>query len=238
MSTGLVTTTNVTSATPAGFGAHTTTRSDTSGIAYDYLNQTRPNVLFGGGGYSMSSASAQAAGYKVITDRAAMLALNTEQYSRVSGQFGGGTFPYEYDGLGSQPHLSEMAAAAFSILDNDPDGFFVMVEGGLIDRAASANDTPRMIGEMVEFNRTVQAAISYASTHPGTLILVTADHETGGLTIMKNNGAGKYPTVKWTTVDHTGANVGLWITGLVVSSPSTPLDNTQIPGLITGDRFP
>jgi len=238
LSTGLVTTTNITSATPAGFGAHTTTREDTSGIAYDYLNQTRPNVLFGGGGYGLSKSTAQAAGYTVVTDQDTLLALNTEQYSRVSGQFGTGSLHYEYEGMSSQPHLSQMAAAAFNILDNDPDGFFVMVEGGLIDHAASANDIKLMIGEVVEFNNTVQAAINYANTHPGTLIVVTADHETGGLTVVKNNGAGRYPTVTWSSIDHTGVNVGLWILGLAASSPSTPVDNTQIPALITNGSFP
>ena len=113
-STGLVSTSYLTDATPAAFGAHEPTRSNTSQIAVDYLNQTEPNVLFGGGGSGMTPAAAQAAGYTVVTDRAGMLALDTEAVTKLSGQFGSGQMRYEYDGLESQPHLSEMTATAFS----------------------------------------------------------------------------------------------------------------------------
>ena len=139
-STGLVTTTYITHATPAAFGAHEPSRGNTAQIASDYLNQTRPNVLFGGGANGIDPSSAQNAGYTVVTDALEMFDLDTTMENMVSGQFGSGYMPYELDGLGDLPHLSEMTVTALDILDNDPDGFFLMVEGGRIDHAGHAND--------------------------------------------------------------------------------------------------
>jgi alkaline phosphatase len=206
-STGLVTTTYVTHATPATFAAHTSDRNNLPDIAGDYLNQTRPNVLFGGGGNGMSPGAASSVGYTVMTNRAAMQALNTETQTMVSGQFGGGDLPFEYDGLGSLPHLSQMTRTALSILDNDPDGFFLMVEGGLIDHACHSNDIRRCVLETVEFGNSVQQAIDWAAGRSDTLILVTADHETGGLHVVSPGSPGTYPNVTWGSGGHTAANV-------------------------------
>ena len=74
----------------------------------------------------------------------------------VSGQFGSDHLPYEYDRLGDLPHLSEMVEVALDILDDDPDGFFLMVEGGRIDHAGHANDIWRIVHETIEFSYSVQ----------------------------------------------------------------------------------
>ena len=76
-SAGLVTTTYITHATPATFGSHEPSRSYTSNIASDYLNQVRPNVILGGGGYGMSTTSAASAGYTVVTDQTGLAAPAT-----------------------------------------------------------------------------------------------------------------------------------------------------------------
>jgi alkaline phosphatase len=227
-STGLVSTTYITHATPASFGAHEPSRNNYSQIADDFLSQTRPDVLFGGGSNGLSVASAESAGYTVVTDRAGMQALNTESVTMVSGQFGTSNIPYEYDGLGGLPHLSEMTTTALAILDNDPDGFFLMVEGGKIDHAGHENDIQRNIPETVEFSNTVQAAVDWAQAHSDTFILVTADHETGGLTVLANNGQGNMPDVSWTTTSHTGVNVPVYASGVNAYMVSGVMDNTDI----------
>lgn len=209
--TGLVTTDLMTGATPAAFGAHTTTRSDSVGITNDYLHQTHPNILYGGAG--LSHDSAVSAGYLVVTNRTQMLAINTFTTTNVSGQFGTGEIPYEYDGVGSLPHLWEMTSNALAILGNGSAGFFVMVEGAKIDKASHARDTMSMVREVIAFDSSVQTAMSWASNRNDTLILVTADHETGGLIVTNNNGAGSYPGVLWTAPGHTTNNVGLWAWG-------------------------
>jgi alkaline phosphatase len=234
-STGLVSTAYITDATPAGFGAHEPSRSNYSQIAGDYLNQTHPNVLFGGGANGMSRSSAEAAGYTVVEDKAGMLALDTESVTRVSGQFGSTDLPYEYDGLGNLPHLSEMTTTALNILDNDPDGFFLMVEGGRIDDACHSNDLVRTIPEVNELADSVQAAIDWAAGRSDTLIIVAADHETGGLTVLSNNGAGNYPDVSWSDTGHTAANVPVYAWGVNAGFVSRVMDNTDIFGVVTAD---
>jgi len=229
-STGLVTTTYITHATPAAFGAHETSRNNTANIAGDYLSQTRPNVLLGGGGNGMSDTSAFAAGYTVVTDADGMTGHGlVGETIFLSGQFGSDHLPYEYDGLGSLPHLSEMTVTALEILDNDPDGFFLMVEGGRIDHACHSWDLVRSIFETIEFSNSVQMVIDWAAGRTDTLILVTADHETGGLTVDYHNGTvGSYPDVSWSTGGHTGANVPIYAWGVNAEMVDGVMDNTDL----------
>lgn len=225
---GLVTTTHATHATPAAFGAHARSRDDYDEIAWDYLTRSKPDVLLGGGGYGLSKAAAVFAGYPTVTTRKDLLAVDPGTADRLWGLFGHSHLPYEHDGLGSAPHLSEMARAALAILERDPDGFFLMVEGGKIDHACHSNDLVRAVKETIEFANAVQAAYEWAKDRDDTLILVTADHETGGLSVKKNQGAGKLPEVAWSSKDHTGANVSLYAWGPGSERISGTVDNTQI----------
>ena len=232
-STGLVTTTYVEHATPAAFGAHEPSRSNYTQIANDYLTQTQPNILFGGCAYT---SGADSYGYVEVFDRAGMQALDTDTVDRVSGQFGSSDMPYEYDGLGSLPHLSEMTATALDILDKDADGFFLMVEGGRIDDACHSNDLIRSIYETIEFANAVQVATDWAAGRNDTLILVAADHETGGLTVTANNGAGVLPGVTWATTGHTAANIPVYAWGVNAELISGVMDNTSTVGVVVSDE--
>lgn len=226
-STGLASTTYVAHATPACFGAHESSRNNYSDIIGDYLSQTRPDVVMGGAKY-VSSSQATSAGYDVVSDRSAMLAVDTEVASRLWGQYGGDHMPYEYDGLGTLPHLSEMTDTTLDILDNDADGFFLMVEGGRIDHAGHDNDLARNVEETVEFANTTQTVLDWAAGRTDTLVVVTADHETGGLEVLSNNGAGNLPTVSWSTTHHTGVNVPVYAWGPNAELISGVMDNTDL----------
>ena len=232
-STGLVTTTYMTHATPAAFGAHEPSRNNNSQIATDYLTQSRPNVLFGGGANGMSVAAAQSAGYTVVTDAASLAALDTNATTYASGQFGSSHLPYEFDGLGSLPGLSDMTGTALDILDNDPDGFFLMVEAGRIDHAGHDNRLDRNVEETVEFSETVGDILAWAAGRTDTLIIVTADHETGGLTTPVDNGAGNLPTASWTTGGHTGVDVPVYAWGVNAHLVGGVMDNTGFWNVVT-----
>lgn len=234
--TGLVTTTYISHATPAAFAAHEPSRGNYGQIAQDYLGQTRPNVLFGGSLY-LSESDAASAGYSVVKDVAQLQALDTDGAESVSGQFSAGNMTYEFDRgpAATEPHLSEMTAVALSILDNNPQGFFLMVEGGRIDHAAHAHDLERTVGETLAFSRAVWTAVDWAgrSMQLDTLILVTADHETGGLNILADGGAGRYPDVAWTSAGHTGANVPIYAWGSNSEWVTGVMDNTWIHHVMT-----
>ena len=234
-STGLVTTTYMTHVTPACFAAHEPWRGNTRNIAHDYLFQTRPNVLFGGRApydLGITAASAEAAGYRVVADSTGLFSLDTETASRVSGQFWPSHLPYEYPHYPeSVPHLWEMTDVALRILDNDPDGFFLMVEGGRIDHCCHLEGIECVVHETVAFDDAVQTAVDWADGREDTLIVVTADHETGGLQVVRNNGMGEYPEVTWDPPVngarvHTGVDVPAYAWGRNAQMVSGTIDNT------------
>ena len=233
-STGLVTTADVAHATPAAFGAHNPTRHDLAGIFADYLTRTRPNVLFGGAGDRVPPASVAQAGYAVVTDRAGLRALDPGAVARVCGRFGGGHLPYERDEAGPLPRLPEMTAAALGVLGGDAVGFFLMVEGGRIDHAGHDNDIGRNVLETLAFSRAVRVALDWARGRSDTLVLVTADHETGGLSVLHNNGRGNLPTVSWSTVGHTAVRVPVYAWGANARAVSGAMDNTDLFGVCIG----
>lgn len=211
--TGLVTTDRMTAATPAAFATHALFRDDWGAIVRDYLDLTRPHVLLGGGGYAMDPAAAAAAGYAVATDAAELAAIDPAATDYLSGQFGEGQMAYEYDGIGDQPRLRDMTAAALAVLERGPAGFFLMVEGANVDHAAHDWDLERLIPEMLELDAAVRTAVNWARNRTDTLIVVTADHETGGLSVWADNGAGILPDVEWTDTWHTQTPVGSWAWG-------------------------
>ncbi len=242
--TGLVTTVYITHATPAAFGAHETSRDNYDKIADDYRLQTKPNVLLGSDGIALEDdgkikehgvtvSEFEAAGYTAVTDRAGLLGIDPNMTKYLLGYFdtpeSSGYMPYEpYPS--NLPHLSEMAATALDILDNEPNGFFLMIEGGKIDEAGHDKDLIHNIGETIEFSNTVQVVLDWAKKegNKDTLIIVTADHETGGLKVTKNNGTGVLPNVTWSTKDHTGANVPVYAQGENAYLISGVMDNTDM----------
>ena len=226
--TGLVSTTYITHATPAAFAAHNPQRNNLADIAHDYLHLTRPNVLFGGGGNGLTETDAEAAGYTVVTDQAGLLSLDTETKNHVSGQFGDTNIPYVFDGCADLPQLSEMVSVALDILCKAQDGFFLLVEGGRIDHAGHSNDIERNILETIEFSKTVETIFNRVAGRDDTLILVTADHETGGLEVHKNNGKGRVPEISWSTGGHTVSNVPLYGWGLNAERVVGLMNNTDL----------
>ena len=212
---GLVTTVSSSDATPAGFGAHEADRGNTAGIIGDYLNSSMPNIVFGGGSGGYNASQFIAKGYQVVYNYTQMNALNSATTAFALGLFASGDMTYEYDRAvgNTEPHLTQMATKSLSIVANDPDGFFIMIEGGLIDHACHNSNINRCTREVVEFNNSVQAVLNWMQGRNDTLLIVTADHETGGLSVT-GNGAGNYPTATWTGGGgHTGANVPIYVYG-------------------------
>ena len=109
-----------------------------------------------------------------------------------------------------------------------------MIEGGRIDHAGHGNQLSRNIYETIEFDRTIKAVLDWASRRNDTLVLITSDHETGGLKVLENNGKGKLPKVSWSTGGHTGVNVPIYATGPGADRVRGVMQNTDIFWIITG----
>ena len=224
---GLVTTADISHATPASFGAHEKSRNNYEEITQDYLRGSKPIVMLGGAQY-VSPQQAAEAGYTVVEDRKSLMAVDTDKVNYLWGQFGEGHMPYEYDGVGELPHLSDMVVKALDILDNDPDGYFIMIEGGRIDHAGHANDIKRNVFETVEFANAVQKVYDWIKNDNDTLLIVTADHECGGLKVKENKGKGNIPDVSWGTGGHTGVNVPTFAWGVNAELFTGVIDNTDL----------
>jgi alkaline phosphatase len=125
--------------------------------------------------------------------------------------------PYVVPLIDTVPTLEEMTKAALNILDDDPDGLFLMVEGGAVDWASHGNQSGRMIEEAIDFERAVEAVVDWVKENSNwgeTLLIVTGDHETGYLTgpgsdptwePIVNNGAGVLPGMEWHSGSHTNS---------------------------------
>ena len=233
--TGLVSTTYITHATPATFGAHNAQRNNLGEIAHDYLHLTRPNVMLGGGGNGITKERAETAGYAVVTNRKELLNLNTETETLVSGQFGQTNLPYMFDGTDDLPYLSEMASVALDILLQNDNGFFLLVEGGRIDHAGHSNDIDRQVLETIEFSKAVQTVYERVADNDDTIILVTADHETGGLIVHENKGKGNIPEISWSTGGHTVSNVPLYGWGKNSERVEGVMNNTDLIKVVSGN---
>lgn len=136
-----------------------------------------------------------------------------------------GAMPYAAPRVESVPNLAELTASALNVLDRNSDkGFFLMVEGGAIDWAGHENRTNRLIEEQLDFNRAVEAVVDWVereSSWRETLVVVTADHETGYLTGVGSNPnwtpirgeRGELPEAVWNGQDHTNSLVPLYAHG-------------------------
>jgi alkaline phosphatase len=133
--------------------------------------------------------------------------------------------PYAVQLNETVPTLAEMTKAALNVLDNDEDGFFLMVEGGAVDWAGHGNSSGRLIEEEIDFNRSVEVVVAWVNENSNwgeTLVIVTGDHETGYLTgpgsnptweDLVNNGADNLPGMQWHSGSHTNSLIPFYAKG-------------------------
>ncbi len=185
--TGLVSTTRITHATPAVFGSHIYDRDLERDIADQYLEQ-EVDVLLGGGRREWSRDQldrASAAGYEILSDRSDLMAASSDQ---LLGLFDQSHVTYTLDRDDSIPSLLEMSQTAFDRLAGD-DGCFLLIEGGRIDHAEHGNDIQTTVAETREFDEVVAWGREVVARRDDTLLIVTSDHETGGLATGDDYGA-------------------------------------------------
>lgn len=198
---GVITTDSTSGATPSAFSVHTSARGNEEDITMQQLASDL-TVMWGTTTASFTEELCAEYGFEYVYNKLSMDAV--KEGSRSFGQFGGEL--WHTVSPKNMPTLAEMTAKAIDLLDDDEDGFFLMVEGAHIDKNNHNNNGEGMEDALVSFDNAVGVALKYAAEKGDTLVIVTADHETGGIT-LKN---GKY---EYTKGGHSSANVPLLVYG-------------------------
>lgn len=195
MKVGVVSSVSLDHATPAAFYAKVPSRSDYYGIAKQMA--TSGFDYFGGGGFAQPKGKNKdqtdivevltGAGYKYVNTNADFRALKAGAGKVVAVNAAlqdSSAMPYDLDRGADDLSLADYTKKGIELLSDDPEGFFMMVESGKIDWACHANDAGASIRDTIAFDKAISEAVAFANAHPAdTLIVVTGDHETGGMTI-------------------------------------------------------
>ena len=221
--TGLVATSSITHATPAAFYAHIKSRSKEKKIA-QMLVESDIAIALGGGSkfFKLPLSDKQ---IHLIDNGNSLDQDNLTKHSRVLGLFA-------EDGLDRRlapPTQLKMTEKALDFLDkksSNCSGFFLMSEGSQIDWAGHDNNVKYMLSEFRDFDASVAAAIEFAKNDKHTLILVTADHATGGLVLQKPKGSSI--RAQWTTTSHDISPINIYAYGPGAELFSGVMDNTEI----------
>ncbi|MDP2089600.1 MAG: alkaline phosphatase [Flavobacteriaceae bacterium] len=230
MGTGLVSTSAITHATPAAFIAHQPHRNMYEDIAADFL-ETDIDVFIGGGydhftkrkdGRNLVS-ELEKKGYIVLQDMHSIEHFN-------SGKLAGLTAPEHNERVSVRKDMLQTSTqTALNLLSQKKKGFFLMVEGSQIDWGGHANDITYIVEEMLDFDKAIGVVLEFAANNKNTLVIVTADHETGGLTLNKGNMADGSMIAEFTTGSHTGVMVPVFAFGPGANQFTGVMENTDIP---------
>lgn len=233
--TGVITTDKTSGATPSAFSAHSSDRDNTEDITDDQL-RSDIDLIWGTENGLVSKSDARAHGYTYVTTYDEMMAL--EEGSRSFAHFTNDLWTLEQSDANT-PNLEQMTEKAIDLLDDTDEGFFLMVEGAHIDKHSHSNLDENMTEALEEFDRTIEYVLEYAKADGETLVVITADHETGA--IVKNDDG----TYSFTSGSHSAANVPVLVYGSndIIQNGET-LNNYEIPIRIayalgyTEDEFP
>lgn len=206
--TGIISTSEIQHATPAGFSAHATHRSNYQDIAEQQVYQ-EIDVVLGGGKESLAPGTSKNArkdgenlldvihenGYEFVESKEQLLKADAD---KIWGAFAPSALDYDFDrkaGDSEQPSLAEMTKKGIDTLSKDEDGFFLFVEGSKVDWAAHANDTIGIISDVLAFDAAVKEAVDFAKADGNTMVIAVSDHGNSGITMGNENTNGNYPEI-------------------------------------------
>ena len=235
MKTGVITTDNTTGATPADFTVHVLYRKQYEKIGRQQL-ESEFDLIWGAKESSVTREAAEAHGWTYVTNRDEMLALtpDSRSYAQFSGQFWRPTVPSN----SNAPSLAEMTEKAIDLLNVGNKGFFLMVEGAHIDKNSHTSDgflnwdydskRESTVEAVVGFDNAIRAAVEFARKDGHTVVLVTADHETGNLFADLDG------VIRFHYNEHTAKNVPVFVYGNDdIFKGGRAVDNYTIPGRLT-----
>jgi alkaline phosphatase len=221
--TGVVVTCSITHATPACFVAHVPSREMESEIAAQiarsgtdlYLGGGREWFLpIGDGGRRHDGENLvedmQTRGFSYVSTPSEFEALDLKGAKKVLGLFAENHPP---EAQKRDPSLVEMTAAALEFLSASQNGFYLIVEGSQIDWAGHDHDSDQILVEVADFDDAVGEVLRFAERNPETLVIVTADHETGGYSLVDGSLEKHEVKGRFTTGSHTGTMIPLFAMG-------------------------
>ncbi|MEZ4829937.1 MAG: alkaline phosphatase [Bacteroidia bacterium] len=234
LATGMIVTSEITHATPASFIAHQPDRKMTEEIASDFL-KTDIDLFIGGGQNDFEKRKdglnlfygLREKGYIIYNETTPLHDLRIPPGKKLA-YFTAGDKPLpKYQG---RDYLPEAVAFGIDFLDKRSDkGFFMMVEGSQIDMGGHANNSDYIVSEMIEFDEVIGKVLDFAEADRHTLVIITADHETGGLGI--NAGSAMRQDLlktRFTTSGHTAQMVPVFAYGPGAEAFAGIYENTEI----------
>ena len=204
--TGIITTDEITGATPSSFYAHQIDRSETLAIAKDLISS--PLNFFAGGGKSTFNTLPIASNFFVINQ---LNELNNQKVAKVGFFLSENGVPSIIDGRSNV--LSKTTKEAITFLSKDNNPFFLLVEGAQIDSFGHYNDIEGVISEAIDFDTAITEAIKFADRDGETLVVITADHETSGLSLLDGAMNTNKIEADFASHDHTGVMVPIFAYG-------------------------
>jgi alkaline phosphatase len=222
LSTGIVVTASVAHATPGAFLGHTISRYDQNLIASQMVEQNFDVIIGGGLKYFLpKSLSGEREDNRNLMDD-----LKSKDYSLPKNYSELNSLPesitnfyalLEMDGLPESSKrnysLGDLTKTALNHLKSDKDGFVLMIEGSQIDWAGHDHKSIELLDEMEDFSAAVTEALNFAKKDGNTLIVITSDHETGGMSITKGNLDGSDLELAYASGSHTPSPVGIFAFG-------------------------
>lgn len=235
--TGIVSKDSITGATPACFFAHSSSRGSEADIAAQAPG-SGVNLFIAGGAKIFETPAADGtvlkdkateAGYLFTKELGALKSADLAETKVMALLSDGSILNSTAEGpLG----CAETTKIAIEKLSKSPNGFFLMVEGARIDKESHKNDAAKLIDEAVDFDQAVGVALEYAEQQGDVLVVVTADHETGGVSVPFVNIEDETFTLVFSTASHTGVPVYAAAAGLGAPNFHGFIDNTDIPKII------
>lgn len=223
---GIITDKHLNDATPAAFAVHNPLKSDLYGIARQEIASGIDLFLGGGSKYFDNyRADIAAAGYSYVTTPARLSELTSDK--KVIGAFSNYTFTTGYN----VPSLSDMLSKATEVLDNE-NGFFIVAEGGLIDKYCYERDIMKMSTELLKFDAAVGIAMAYVDEHPDTLLVVAGDVEAGNLELPDKPTQGNTTNSRFKSYGTSSIKTALYTYGKNASALTGEHKNTDVPKFI------
>ncbi|MGE0088204.1 MAG: alkaline phosphatase [Bacteroidales bacterium] len=230
LATGLVSTSSILHATPASFISHVSSRNEYEKIATFFL-KTEIDVFIGGGKKHFMHRKDSLNLIDSLINRGYLISDSVchipKDYNGKLAVFTAFVHnPYKKEGRTNM--LPDATEKAIEMLSKNDNGFFLMVEGSEIDWGGHDNDIEVVVSETIDFDKAIGKALEFAKKDGETLVVVTADHETGGLTLVEGDLVKKTIVTNFSTDDHTGVMVPVFAFGPGAEKFGGIYNNTEV----------